>query len=200
MKISAFFTLFAAGSTAAFAPSHDARASTQLKAEVGRRQFAQIAFTTASATAFMPSVASASVRGADYVPKFDDLKQIYMLGVSLDRLAAKIENPDTTEAALTAIRLFNKDINFYPGYARNYISKSVLNNADGDVRVGYVKQACTLIGSTQAILEGGTGMVEKEATDDSVKRIKKAQSLIAKFLAESGVETEETKAFVKAHA
>lgn len=79
MKISAFFTLFAAGSTAAFAPSHDIRASTQLKAEVGRRQLAQIVFTAASATAFMPSVASASVRGADYVPKFDDLKQIYML-------------------------------------------------------------------------------------------------------------------------
>lgn len=60
-------------------------------------------------------------------------------------------------------------------------------------------QACTLIGSTQAILEGGTGMVEKEASAESVKRVKKAQTLIAKFLAESGVETDETKAYIKAH-
>jgi hypothetical protein len=42
-------------------------------------------------------------------------------------------------------------------------------------------------------------MVEKEASAESVKRVKKAQTLIAKFLAESGVETDETKAYIKAH-
>jgi hypothetical protein len=36
--------------------------------------------------------------------------------------------------------MFNRDPSFYTGYARNYISKSVLNNADGDVRVGYIRQ------------------------------------------------------------
>jgi hypothetical protein len=80
MKISAVLALFTAGSAAAFAPSRGDLASTQLKAEMDRRQFAQIAFTAASGFAFMPSASNAvGARGADYVPKFDDLKQIYTL-------------------------------------------------------------------------------------------------------------------------
>lgn len=80
MKISAVLALLIVGSVAAFAPSRGAQASTQLMAEVDRRQFAQIAFTATSGFAFMPSASFAvGARGADYVPKFDDLKQIYTL-------------------------------------------------------------------------------------------------------------------------
>lgn len=119
--------------------------------------------------------------------------------MSLDNLVKKIADADQVESALISISLFNKDTAFYPGYARNYISKSVLNNADGDPRVGYIKQACTLVGSTQSILEGGQGLVEKEAQAEAVKRVKKAQELISKFLTESNVTDDKITAFAKYH-
>jgi hypothetical protein len=76
----------------------------------------------------------------DYVPKVDDVKQIYFLGASLDRLKDKLGSPDTIEAALDGVRLFNKDPTFYPGYARNFILKTVKTGADADPRLGYIKQ------------------------------------------------------------
>lgn len=49
---------------------------------------------TAVATSAMPVPAYAKDYNADYTPRFDDLKQIYVLGVTLDRLIEKIENAE----------------------------------------------------------------------------------------------------------
>lgn len=91
----------------------------------------------------------------EYVPKVDDLKQIYFLGVSLDKLKDKLSNPDTVEAALDGVRLFNKDPNFYPGYAKNFILKTVKKSADADPRVGYIKQ----VGHVCGVAANGTVFV-----------------------------------------
>jgi len=65
---------------------------------------------------------------------------LFKQGTSLDRLIAKFSNEDTVEAGLEGVRMFNKSPSFYPGYAKNFISKSILKNADSDVRLGYIKQ------------------------------------------------------------
>lgn len=41
--------------------------------------------------------------------------------------------------------------------------------------------------------------MDKAATDEAISRVKKAQSLIAKFLAESGVKDERFDAYIAAH-
>ena len=87
-----------------------------------------------------PSLSNALGLGTDYTPKLKDVKNLVDLSLSLDRLAAKVSNPDEFETALAGLRQFNKDPNFYPVYARNFIGKSVSNNAEGDPRVGYVRQ------------------------------------------------------------
>ena len=69
----------------------------------------------------------------------------------MDRLASKFEDPNTVYSALEAVRMFNKDPNFYPGYAKNYISKSVLHNADADPRIGYVRQVSTRLLSSDVL-------------------------------------------------
>ena len=61
-------------------------------------------------------------------------------GDGLDRLVVKLGNLDQFGAALDGVNQFNKKPDFYPIYARNFISKSVKNNADGDPRLGYIKQ------------------------------------------------------------
>jgi hypothetical protein len=76
---------------------------------------------------------------ADYEPRFDDMKQIYYFGASLDRLVDKISNQDTVEAGLEGVRMFNRDSNFYTGYAKNFVLKIIGKGADSDPRVGYVK-------------------------------------------------------------
>jgi len=148
---------------------------------------------TTSIVAF-PSVASAA-----YTPKYDDMKQIYGLGVSLDRLKEKVSSEDQWEAALVGIRSFNKDSNFYTGYARNFISKTVKNNAEGDVRVGYIRQASSTIGSLQELLEGRQGLYGNDASKEAVARVEKSQALIGKFLAGSGVEEDKFTAYIAAH-
>ena len=80
------------------------------------------------------------VLAKDYTPKFDDLKQIYFLGASLDRLVSKLSDPDTVESGLQGVRTFNKDPNFYTGYARNYVLKSIEKGGDSDPRTGYIRQ------------------------------------------------------------
>jgi carbon monoxide dehydrogenase subunit G len=62
------------------------------------------------------------------------------LGVSLDRLSAKVKDPDQLEAALSGVKQFNKQPNFYTGYAKNFIMKSVKKGSDSDPRVGYIRQ------------------------------------------------------------
>ena len=48
----------------------------------------------AAATSATPVPAYAKDYNSDYTPKFDDVKQIYVLGVTLDRLVEKIENAE----------------------------------------------------------------------------------------------------------
>ena len=122
-----------------------------------------------------------------------------VLGSSLDKLVEKLES-NQIEAALSGVKAFNKEPTFYSGYARNFISKTVKNNADADPRVGYIKQASTLIGSLEGVLTGGDALMnEKSTTKEAVARVKKAQSLIAKFIAECGIQDEKLAAFVSAH-
>jgi hypothetical protein len=61
-------------------------------------------------------------------------------GGSLDNLVKKFSDESTIEAGLENVRVFNRDTSFYPGYAKNFVSKSVMNNAEGDPRVGYIRQ------------------------------------------------------------
>jgi len=184
-------------------PSKIQQQSTSLDAVASRREalIQTIGVVTgATAIATSPSVASAAARGANYVPDFKDVKLIYGLGESLDNLVKKFSDESTIEAGLDGVRSFNRNPTFYNGYAKNFISKSVLNNADGDPRVGYIRSASTLIGSTEQLLSGGAVLVEKDASKEAVRRIQKAQGFIGKFLAESGVEgSEEITAFVKKH-
>lgn len=61
-------------------------------------------------------------------------------------------------------------------------------------------QASTLISSLESVLGGGDALMnEKTTSAEAVKRIQKAQGLIARFLAECGVEDEKLAAYVAAH-
>lgn len=78
--------------------------------------------------------------------------------------------------------------------------KSVKKGSDSDPRVGYIKQASTLISSLESVLGGGDALMnEKTTTDEAIKRIEKAQALVVKFLDESGVTDEEVTSFVSSH-
>jgi len=57
-----------------------------------------------------------------------------------------------------------------------------------------------LIGSLENLLQGTDAMMnEKTVKAESIKRVQKAQSLISKFLAESGVQDEKLAAFISSH-
>ena len=123
-----------------------------------------------------------------------------VLGTSLDKLVTKLEDPTQIESALAGVKSFNKDPNFYSGYAKNFVLKTVKNNADSDPRVGYIKQASTLIGSIENVLSGGDALMnEKSTTKEAIARVRKAQVLIGKFIDECGVQDEKLAAYVKAH-
>ena len=124
-----------------------ATSSTQLFASVDRRAALSTA-GKASLGAILTAVVAAPPAPAnafkeDYVPKADDVKQIYFLGASLDRLVDKLSKEDTIFAASEGLRMFNKDINFYPGYARNFLLKSMKTGVDSDPRYGYIKEVST---------------------------------------------------------
>ncbi|VEU38370.1 unnamed protein product [Pseudo-nitzschia multistriata] len=169
--------------------------STELRAETGRREM--VAATLAAGAAVLP-FGQAAV--AAYVPQVNDMKQIYFLGESLDKLIAKLEDPSQMEAALTGVKQFNKDPDFYSTYTRNFILKSIKKGADSDPRVGYIKQASALISSLEGVLTGGDALMnEKSTSAEAVARVKKAQALIAKFIDECGVEDPKLAAFVSSH-
>lgn len=196
MKLSYILpALLSASACNAFSVAPNTKSSsTQLQAEMGRREMVATAAFTASAL-FVPVEAAF----AEYVPKVDDMKQIYFLGTSLDKLVEKLES-NQIEAALSGVKAFNKEPTFYNGYARNFILKTVKKNADGDSRVGYIKQASTLIGSLEGVLTGGDALMnEKSTTKEAVARVKKAQALIAKFIDECGVQDEKLAAYVSSH-
>ena len=136
MKLSVAVVAATLAVSQAFMVAPSTRSSTQLNA-VDRREF----FNNAAALAVSGVVIGAPQAAfAEYVPRLDDMKQIYFLGASLDKLVAKLSNPDTIEAGLEGVRLFNKDPNFYPGYAKNFVLKSIKKGGDSDPRVGYIKQ------------------------------------------------------------
>lgn len=172
-------------------------ASTQLQAEMGRREMVTAAAFSAGALLVPVEAAFA----ADYKPRIQDMQQIYFLGASLDKLLAKLNDPTQIESALSGVKAFNKEPTFYSGYAKNFIGKSVKKGADSDPRVGYIKQASTLIGSIEGVLEGGDALMnEKNTTKEAIARVKKAQGLIAKFIEECGVEQDDKlSAWVNAH-
>ena len=231
MKLFATIALLgtAASSVSAFAPPSNQRAvrTTSLLATadtdsgaVDRRSFAaSVGLAFLGAASLAPSTAQASGYFDDtsYVPQFEDLKQIYVLGVTLDRLAEKLSNVDTIDKASEGLKQFNKDPNFYPGYALNYVKKIVKRSADEDPRVVYIAEAADLISGCQEVLQGkeppcklkacqkyadGPVLTGKDAGIAATKRVRKAQVLIAKFLGESGVEGEgkdKITAYVKAH-
>jgi hypothetical protein len=111
-----------------------------------RRAFLGSAAVAAAGAATVGLPVQSALALGDYVPKFDDLKQIYQLGVTLDRLKDSVQNDQGK--ALAGLVAFNREPDFYSGYARNYISKSVKNNADGDSRVGKIRQ----VSETPAII------------------------------------------------
>lgn len=137
--LAALIVTIAVGVSQAFSvnPSTPTTTPTALPAAMDRRALLQGAVGSAAVAVMTTPLAAMA---GDYVPKVDDVKQIYFLGVSLDRLKDKLGNPDTLEAALDGVRLFNKDPNFYPGYAKNFVGKTVKKSADADPRVGYIKQ------------------------------------------------------------
>lgn len=169
--------------------------ATQLDAIMDRRKV----LNTVMATSVMMGGALPAF-AAEYEPKLMDMQQIAVLGVSLDKLISKLENPDQVGLALDGVKQFNKDPTFYSIYARNFVKKSVRNNSDADPRVGYIKQASTLIGSLENLLEGGDALMnEKTVSAEAIKRVQKAQSLIVKFIEESGVKDDKLAAYVSSH-
>lgn len=105
---------------------------------MGRREALTTAtsLTLSAGALLVPQAAFAD----GYVPIMRDMEQIYLLGVSLDRLTKKVQDPDQLEVALTGVKEFNKNPNFYTGYAKNFIMKTVKKGSDSDPRVGYIKQ------------------------------------------------------------
>lgn len=182
--------------------------------ELDRRAFASTIAGVATATS---AVAPGPAHAADkwvydnakevevvsrYKPKFDDLNQIYGLGKGLEKLEAKVSSGDDEQLskALDGLRAFNKDPNFYPGFSKNFISKIVMRGAADDARIGYVREAATLVGSCEGLLRGEEdGLSGAGAAKEATARVRKAESLIGKFLAESGVEDERVAAYVAAH-
>ena len=56
-----------------------------------------------------------------------------------------------------------------------------------------------MVGSIETVAAGGAALMDKAAITESISRVKKAQALIGKFLAESGVKDEKVDAYIAAH-
>lgn len=119
------------------------------------------------------------------------------LGISLDKLAAKVGDSSQWGDASSNLAQFAKDPNFYPNYARNYISKTVKNNAEADPRVGKINLAVKTVISVKDLIDLGTG-TDAECKE-AVARVRKAQVLIGDFLEGSGVKDERVTKYIAAH-
>jgi hypothetical protein len=138
LSIAVIATTLAVSQAFMVAPSGNVQ-TTQLAMD-RRELFSSAAALALSGVVLAPQAAFAG----DYEPRFDDMKQIYFLGASLDKLVAKLSNPETVEAGMEGVRMFNRDDKFYTGYAKNFILKSIGKGADSDPRVGYVKNVSSL--------------------------------------------------------
>mmetsp|Transcript_46525 Transcript_46525/g.68774 ORF Transcript_46525/g.68774 Transcript_46525/m.68774 type:complete len:206 (+) Transcript_46525:42-659(+) len=199
MKLRTTIVLAITASAASFAPSVSRRQKQKTALFVNsenRRAFlskATIATTAVGIITVAPQ--SACALFGPYIPKYDDVEKLYSLGVTLDNLVDSVTNNQAK--ALAGLTAWNKEPNFYNVYAMNYLGKSVKENASGDPRMEYVRQASRLVSGCQGLLEGKDGFeVGSEAGAEAITRIKKAQSLLAQFLAESGVEDDKIAKFV----
>jgi hypothetical protein len=103
MKLSLAILWAILGFSQAFvvAPSRSAASKQRTQLKMDRREImTKTAGLVAAGVVLGPNAAFA----ADYVPRYEDMKQIYFLGASLDKLIAKLSNPDTVEAGLDGIR------------------------------------------------------------------------------------------------
>ena len=105
MKCSiALCLVLAAAPTRAFVPASaiGSRTSSTSLAATAENSLDRRAFATGLAGAFAATAATAAAPGAavagdyfsDYTPKFSDLQQIYVLGMTLDRLIEKVTNAE----------------------------------------------------------------------------------------------------------
>lgn len=122
---------------------------------------------------------------------------IASLGVSLDKLASRVGDSSQWGEAGLNLAQFSKDPKFYSNYARNYVSKTVKNDAESDPRVGKIRLSEKTLLSVKDLLDTGTGTDEE--CKEAVKRVKKAQSLIGEFLEGSGVNDERVEKYIKEH-
>lgn len=161
-----------------------------------------VAGTVAAGLTFVPSAflaqpALAAGAADDYVPKVEDVKLIAALGVSLDKLAERVGDANQWGEAGLNLAVFAKDPRFYENYARNYVSKSVKNDAESDPRVGKIKLAIKTIISVKDLIDVGTG-TDAECKE-AVQRVRKAQVLIGDFLQGSGVSDERVTKYIASH-
>ena len=113
MKLStATLALLATGSNA-FSPNFSNTKPTSLNMvspEMDRRETFSTLAKTATSFGLSSIIAFPSpVFAKDYTPTFNDVKQLYGLGMSLDNLNKKVSDPDQFDAALVGLRSFNKD-------------------------------------------------------------------------------------------
>ena len=155
--------------------------------------------TVAAGLTFVPItfLASPAIAADEYVPKVEDVKLIAALGVSLDKLAERVGDANQWGEAGLNLAVFAKDPRFYENYARNYVSKSVKNDAESDPRVGKIKLAIKTIISVKDLIDVGTG-TDAECKE-AVARVRKAQVLIGDFLAGSGVSDERVTKYIASH-
>ena len=148
MKFASVLVLATASSAAAFAPtlaSQPKQQATALSvASDNRRAFlnkfssAAAAFAVGQTLLSAPESALAIGYGQEYTPKFDDIKVIANLAASLDKLMDAIAN--NQGKALEGLGSYYKSPDFYVGFARNFISKTKHNDADGDPRMALIRQ------------------------------------------------------------
>ena len=62
--------------------------------------------------------------------------------MSLNGVKAKVADPANFQDVLVGVRLFSKDVRYYPIYARTFVSKTVKRSADDDSRVVAIKEVC----------------------------------------------------------
>ena len=117
---------------------------------LGRRAF--IATSSAPLLATVAAPAFAAGYGEEYIPNVEDVKVIATLGITLDKLAIKVGDPLQWGDASSNLAQFAKDPNFYPGYAKNFVLKTIKNNAEADPRVGKINLAVKTVISVKDVI------------------------------------------------
>lgn len=98
MRLSFVLAAAFVGITSAFVPLDNSVATKTSALKATRREFTAAAIGGAVSLGFAAPALAGGPRGKDYVPKFEDLKVLYALGMSLDRLVNKFTVEETVEA------------------------------------------------------------------------------------------------------